>query len=341
LKEAFQDSYEVVQHNWDATYRIPASSQDVILGAPHPAPWTVFNRSVRAGGFRKAIAISPLSTDDLRNQAFVAHSVKYCDLFIALGGDYWREQHYSSVFGGLKTPTVYLDLGVDSNVFKFSELHDDGFLYIGHNHWTKNVSYLSEIASLLPNAKFGFLGSGEPIKGFQKLGRIPLHSDEAKRILEQYSYLLIASRSDANPAVILESMALGLIPICTPQCGFLEGSDRYGVFNIPLDDSKTAAKILQVANDWGEEQKSMLRIRNQKLVEANFRWDFFSRSVRLLVDDTQPNSLGSETSTLTKLTLLAGEVRSPLFPFFPEGRRTWGAPIVKPWISAKRRKKSQ
>jgi glycosyltransferase involved in cell wall biosynthesis len=338
LNDAFRDSYEVVLHNWDEIYRIRGGSDDILLGAPHPAPWTVFNRSARYGGFKKIVAISPLSTADLRNQAFIAHSLRFCDFFVALGGDYWRLNHYLSTYGGLRTPTVYLDLGVDLNVFRFSDDHERGFLYIGHNHWTKNTDYLTEISSLLPHERFGFLGAGEPIKGFKRHGRIPLHSKEARQVLKQYSYLIIGSRSDANPAVILEAMALGLIPICTPQCGFIETSDRYKVLNIPLDDAKTASGVLGATAGWSEEELSSLRIVNRDLVTSNFSWEKFSETIRLLVEDVPNNELGMNSSALTRLKLLAGEIRSPLAPFFREGRRIWAAPLVKSFLKLAARK---
>src|SRR6185503_18178356 len=51
--------YQVVAHDWDETGVIRPDPGDVLIGHPHPAPWTIFRRSAQRPGWRRVLLLSP------------------------------------------------------------------------------------------------------------------------------------------------------------------------------------------------------------------------------------------------------------------------------------------
>ena len=73
------------------------------------------------------------------------------------------------------------------------------------------------------------MGGGRPIAGFQALGLQDFSAGDARRAVAQFDFMITVGRRDANPTTVLEAMAWGLVPICTPQSGY---QDHPGITNI-------------------------------------------------------------------------------------------------------------
>jgi hypothetical protein len=152
------------------------------------------------------------------------------------------------------------------------------FLYIGNTAWVKNTGYLSRIARALPAHEFGWMGaSHRPIAGFRAWGPQDFAQPESRRLLADYDFILTAGFSDANPTVVLEGMAWGLIPICTPQSGY-EGYP--GIPNIPLNDVAGACAVLTRLQEQDTATLLSLRHANDRLLDTHFTWERFARQVR-------------------------------------------------------------
>ena len=84
------------------------------------------------------------------------------------------------------------------------------------------------------------------------------------------------SRSDANPTTLLESAAWGLVPVCTPQCGY---EDEPGFVNVPLDDVDGAVRILEELQQAPEERLLALRAANDHRLATHYTWERLTRQV--------------------------------------------------------------
>jgi hypothetical protein len=150
----------------------------------------------------------------------------------------------------------------------------------------KNTSYLEELSAACGGMDFGWmgrptsqhlLGAGRrSIRGLQKHGYVDFRTPEGKDLVRGYDFLITVGNSDANPATILEAMAWGLIPVCTPQSGYEEDD---GVVNIPLGDIEKAKRILNHLQEVPAEWLFRRQSENLRRLDAHFNWDRFAGQV--------------------------------------------------------------
>jgi SAM-dependent methyltransferase len=176
---------------------------------------------------------------------------------------------------------VHLDLAVDVGDFppikrRFGQEGRRRFLYVGHSGWPKNAHYLTEIASLMPDAEFAWIGSGASIRGLQRLGFQDFRTDEARKLVGDYDFLITVGKADANPATILEAMAWGLIPICTRESGYV---GHEGIINIPLNNPAAVVDTLRRYLSLPEADLRRLQNTNWQAIREHFNWDRFVQQV--------------------------------------------------------------
>jgi hypothetical protein len=268
------------------------------------------------------MVLSPFSGDP-RQAAFLDPLVRSADAYLAITGSYWIREVASTPFAHWAPRMVHLDLAVDPVDFPlvktdFAPAGRRRVLYIGHTAWYKNVPYLSEIARALPDWEFAWIGRGEAddIPGVQHLGFRDTSSPETRELVATYDFLLTVGRADANPTTILESMAWGLLPFCTPQSGYI---DEPGIVNVPLDD---LPGVLGVLEHWQQARESDLRQAQQTNLDrlaGHYNWDRFGRTVEaaLSVDLPPAGTIG-----LGRRLALAGQAAtSPFGVLGSQGRR--------------------
>ncbi|MDQ6769194.1 MAG: hypothetical protein M3Z54_04325 [Gemmatimonadota bacterium] len=272
--------YRVATYDWDDLRLIRPVAEDVLIGHPHPWPWTVFRRSAQQDGWRRVLLLSPFN-HDLRQVAFLEPVIRSCDLFLAISGNYWFSTIARSKVAHWEPKIVHLDLAVDVADFppvkrRFNPSGRRRFLYVGHSGWPKNVKYLSEIASRMPDAEFAWIGTGPPIRGLRPLGFQDFRTEGAQKLVGGYDFLITVGIADANPATILEAMAWGLIPICTPESGY---SGYEGIINIPLNDADAVVGILRRYLSLPDADLCRLQAANWDVIGAHFNWDRFVQQV--------------------------------------------------------------
>jgi glycosyltransferase involved in cell wall biosynthesis len=293
LGEHLRARHDVRQYDWDDTRAITPGSDAVLLGHAHPAPWTIFRRSAARPGWRRILPLSPYSHGDNYQVAFLDRTIHRADLYLAITGNRWFETVGDSAFAHWRPKMVHVDLAVDRTDFPrvkgaFAEQGRRRFLYIGHTRWYKNTDYLSTIAALMPEADFSWIGhGGRPIAGLKALGRWNFATEEARRLVAEHDFLVTAGSSDANPTTILEAMAWGLIPVCTPESGY---RGLAGVPNIPLDDAHAAVAILRELQAAPSARLEELRAMNDAALEEHFNWERFCHVVAEAIEsDASPD----------------------------------------------------
>ena len=317
LRERY--GYEVVQHNWSDAEVIQPDAGDVLLGHPHPFPSTCFRLSLRQPGWRRILALGPYNHGDGVQVAFYETFIAHCNLYLAITGNYWFDSMKQSPFAHWKPKMKHLDLAVDRADFPvlktgFNPPGQRRFVYIGHSGWTKNPRFLEQIARRMPNVHFSWIGAARrrQIDGFDPLGYQDFSTDSAKQLISTFDFMITASKSDANPTTILESMAWGLIPVCTPQSGYV---GYPGIQSIPLDIEKTV-EILQQLQQMSDTALQEIQSTNWHALDAHFNWDRFAQQVVDAIESSaNPPLLPLPFHRWLKIRYLIST--SPHFPLHP------------------------
>ena len=101
--------------------------------------------------------------------------------------------------------------------------------------------------------------------------------------------MVTVGSSDANPTTILEAMARGLIPICTPQSGY---AGVPGIVNVPLGDSRAATHVIRQWLECPEEQLVETQRANWALLDRDYTWDRFASPSSPLSNQTTARRWG-------------------------------------------------
>jgi glycosyltransferase involved in cell wall biosynthesis len=297
LAERLRARYAVTQYDWAELSVARPGPDDVLVGHPHPIPGTVFRRSARLPGWKRVLALAPFTTDP-RYVGFHDSVIDRCDLFLAITGTYWHRRASASPVSHWCPKLVHVDLAVDRRDFPrvkvaFAPPGRRRFLYIGSTAAPKNVGYLSAIARRMPETGFGWIGGGSgPIEGVTALGYQDFRTQEARRLVAGYDFLLTVGSADANPTTILEAMAWGLVPVCTPQSGY---EDVAGIVNVPLGDVDGAVAVLRDLQRAPDEDLERLRTTNDVALEAHYTWDRFAAQVTDAIESRASPALGPVT----------------------------------------------
>lgn len=316
--EYLRQKYDVRYYALDGFEKIRPQEGDVLLGHAHPAPFTTLRRSIRDPRWSRILFIEPYNADP-RQVGFLDALMPWCDLFLAITGEYWFNHIEFSLFSHWKPKIRQLDLAVDRNDFpfikhRFNSPGERRFLYIGNKMWCKNTGYLSKIAGAMPGVRFGWMGSERcPIEGLERLGAHDFRLEDARRLVSQYDFLITVGSADANPATILEAMAWGLIPVCTPQSGY---ENQPGIINVPLNDIPSAVQVLNELQAMPEQELKRLQEMNLAMLAQRYHWDRFCREVMEAIETEESPSL-LPCPIARKLQIRYYSMISPVGPYHP------------------------
>jgi glycosyltransferase involved in cell wall biosynthesis len=314
--------YEVVRHDWWELGVIRPEPGDVLLGHPHPDPRSVFRQSLRQPGWRRKLMMAPFHHGDLRQIAFEDPLIGQCDQFLAITGPHWVRTLDRSLCSHWQPKMIPLEHAVDRRDFpalkhSFASPGRRRIVYIGHSGRGKGTDYLARIAALVPETEFGWIGSGSrPVPGLTAYGQQDFATDASKDLLRSFDFLMMTGNADSNPTTILEAMAWGLIPICTPTCGY-EGIP--GIANVPVRDAPAAAAVVRELLAADESELLRIQAANWALLETHYNWDRFARDVATAIESEESPPLLPE-SLRRKLTFTYYDVTSPY------GRVVFGRP---------------
>jgi glycosyltransferase involved in cell wall biosynthesis len=311
--------YRVRQYDWDDVLLVRPGPDDVLIGHPHPAPWTVFRMSSRLPGWKRIIALCPYAHGDPTFISFLDQVIGRCDLYLSITGSYWYRSVVASPFAHWSPKMVHVDLAIDPHDFPrvkagFNPPGRRRFVYIGNTAKPKNTAYLSDIARRMPGTSFTWIGNGRrPIHGLHALGFHDFQTDSARRLVAEHDFLVTVGTSDANPTTILEAMAWGLIPVCSPQSGY---DDRPGIVNVPVDDADAAAAILNRLDGASMEDLERLRSLNDAALRRHFHWDRFASQVIDAIESRMSPRLGA-ASLRARARLWMDSMTSPVSSLRP------------------------
>lgn len=309
--------YKVRHYEWTEFRKILPGPNDVLIGHACPVAMTVFRRSCRAKDWKRVILMSPYCPGDDYQNAFNDPLIRYCDLYLAITGNYWFTTTRNTGFAHWIPKLRHLDLAVNRAEFPvlkhaFNPPGKRKILYIGRDGMTariKNTGYLEQIAAAMPEVDFGWIGTDEPHGNIRSLGKHDFRNDKSRALLAEYDIFITVGHVDANPTTILESMAWGLIPVCTPQSGYV-GYDS--IVNVPLASTETAVSILR---NLVRAPDAVLREKQQsnwQMLDDHFNWDRFAAQVIGAIEsDESPACLPVSLKRTWEMKM--AEVTSPLW----------------------------
>ena len=157
--------------------------------------------------------------------------------------------------------------------------------------WEKGIFEILEIAGRLPDETFVFVGNfeDERTKGefTQKLGGLdnarwlgPMYNDEKFNVIAESRLLILPTRRDEFPMILIESSILGCVPLVNPTGSVGEIiKDGYNGFYISPDDVEgIIEKIMYLKNS-----DDLQRVSNNGIEFA--RNNFTSRNVEKKLTD--------------------------------------------------------
>ena len=314
VAEGLRETYEVIQYDWDETKVLDPDPDDVLLGHAHPAPWTILRRSMVRGKWKRVILLQPYHHGDLVQMAWADRLVARADLFLAITGRHWASSVDRSSFGHWAPKMVHVDLAVDRTDFpvlkkSFRPPGSRRYLYIGHDGWQKNLEHLASVARSL-GQDISWIGPGKAeLPGLVRLGVQDFSHERGRRLVADHDFLVIPSLADANPAVVLEAMAWGLVPVCTPESGY---SGYEGIVNISATDKNAAASTLAALQQVEERRLTEIQRTNWELLDEHFHWSRFVDQVRDAIETGESPPI-VRPSLSRRGRLLLAEIGSPYF----------------------------
>jgi hypothetical protein len=324
LGRCLERRYAVRYYDWDERRTLRPALGDVLLGHPHPAPWTIFRRSAAHPGWRRVLALAPYQHGDPALTAFLEAVIDRADLYLAITGNYWFETMGRSPFAHWQPKTVHVDLAVDRRDFpplktSFAPPGQRRLVYIGSagrsaRTRSKNTGYLQAIAAALPEHPIAWIGSSwRGLPGLVPLGYQGFATESGRATVAGGDFLITVGYGDANPTTILEAMAWGLIPVCTPQSGY---HGYRGIVNLPLDDVTGAVRVLRELQQAPEAVLREWQASNWQLLDGHFNWDRFGRQVMDAIEsDARPALLPRTRRQRLAMRWLA--LTSPVAPWRP------------------------
>ena len=258
-------------------------SEWILLGHPTWRLEDTFYQLWSLGDWKQVSALCPFCPGDPRTYGYLGIVSKYVDTFSAITGEYWRDQCSATVFAPLADFFDHIDLAVNTESYPTVDQEDvktrdsRKWLYVGNHAHFKNLGYLNRLAKQLPEIEFHRIG---PVKRkYRSLiqhGPSDLLSDEFLKIATSCRFLITPGIADANPTVILEAMALGLIPVAPPGSGYYPSSGVLPIFGDSL------SRDLQLIRDYaaldGETVMELIS-NNNKMLASRFNWVRFTDDI--------------------------------------------------------------
>ena len=285
--------YEIELHDFDSFKSIKPQAGDVLIGHPHPMPFTSFKRSFLNKGWRKRIILQPFNHDP-RQVGYLDPLIDSCDAFLAITGNHWFDTLPESIFSRWSPKMKHLDLAVDRSLypqikFKFNPPGARRFIYIGNDHPGKNLNYLNSLAQAL-DLKITWAGKGSAKHNYSNLvniGHLDFSTEIGKSLVADHDFMITVGSFDANPTTVLESMSWGLIPVCTKTSGY---NNIPGIINIEGVDLIEAMKQVNHLMFLDNQTLIAMQATCHESLQKRFTWDIFCKKVMDAIEDPSKHS---------------------------------------------------
>ena len=317
LAERLSKRYRVLLYDWQVFGKIRPGPNDVLIGHACPVYMTLFRRSLRLAGWKRVLLMSAYCHGDDHMVAYNERILRHCDLYLAITGNYWFQDIRNSGFAHWRPKMRHLDLGINRAEYPalkktFNRPGSRKFLYVGREGFTsraKNIPYLVEIAAAMPGTDFGWAGTTTSHGRIEPLGSRDFGTATSRSLVAEYDFLITVGSTDSNPATILEGMAWGLIPVCTPQSGYV---GYESIINVPLGSLQKTVEILRGLQDAPDHVLYEKQAANWRLLDSHFNWDRFADQVVEAIESKEsPSCL--PVSSMRRCNLLISELTNPLW----------------------------
>lgn len=289
LYDELKKKFKVKFYRWDIAYKIKPNKNDILIGHPHPNPMTVFRLSMKNEQWKKIIIMQPYTTN-INQVGYLFKVLPHCHKFIAICGKYWFKKARFSYFKKWLPIMVQHDMAINSRDYpflkkNFNKKNKRKFLYIGNDSVEKNLDYLKYLANSSNPNNFSTIGA--KIVGLKNYGYCDLKKKKSKKIISNYDFLIMTSKFDANPTVILEAISFGLIPVVTHECGF---SNIKGVINLKLNNLDYNLKLINKLQTLSEKKLKLIQKNGMKIVKTS-NWKNFCKKILLHIKATKPQKI--------------------------------------------------
>jgi glycosyltransferase involved in cell wall biosynthesis len=253
-------------------------SSDILLGHPFLLDQRrVWDRAFASGGWGLRIAMTPLSYRHIHVSGRLDQLVPGLDAVFGIMGRYWGDTWQDGALAHWAPKLTRLDMAVDAREFPFVKraFNPPGkrrFLYIGNDNPDKGLTLLSILFGLARTSHCTWIGAGRDVPNLEHRDWRPFTSESARRLAEEFDFLITMGTSDANPTTILEAMAWGLPVCCTPQSGYYRMPE---VTSMSISDMSHNLRALDMLQDAAESDLLDRAKRAREVVERDYSWDKF------------------------------------------------------------------
>ncbi|MCB0308531.1 MAG: glycosyltransferase family 4 protein [Bdellovibrionales bacterium] len=151
-------------------------------------------------------------------------------------------------------------------------------LFVGRFTYEKGIDYLKSIGTALlkHNFSLSIVGKGpllrqlSTLKGKNCTIYEPVAPDKLLNFYQSADFLIVPSRSEGIPQVLLEAMGQGAIPVVSEVGGMLDLIDNKTVFGFPTGDTQACFEWINRIDKWTDEKKHETRKALMKRAEFEF-----------------------------------------------------------------------
>lgn len=225
-------------------------------------PWSSYPKNLKSGG--QHVWIKP-QFDAVRK-------------IFGLGGEIWKrkaadpDNPYHKWYKKLHLS----NMGVDANRFenwkgfKFNKPGKRGFLFMGSPTWWKGIN---EIKACFKDKPYHIWLCGEGqakdlAPNIHYLGMVNNNGPTLKALFNKIDFYLQMSVFDAQATTILENVAHGLVPVCTPESGF-----NYAIDLHPTNEIEANRKLLDEIQNYSNEKLVQKSQKCLNIVKTQHSWD--------------------------------------------------------------------
>lgn len=275
---------------------------DVLIGHPNRHGDCLFRRSFAEAGWARRIVFAPFSHGMLEDAAAIDDLVDAADLYLAITGPYWFDSAGETAVSHWVHKMRRCDLGLNRGQFpriksRFNPPGMRRFLYIGNADPMRGGDFLAALADANPDLEIAWIraadarhcldGEVEPqtrrLSRAMRGSRLKIHNGvhwrqpSGLKVVATHDVILNCGRSDAMPSEVLEAASWGLVPVTTPQCGYL--ADDW-MTHIPLDDVAGASAVLRALNGAPEADLLARQAAGVRRLDERYNWDAVARQVQ-------------------------------------------------------------
>lgn len=200
-------------------------------------------------------------------------------------GRYWFDGIADSPYADFLPKMTRLDMAVNGLVHPYLK-HSWNLpgkraaLCIGNDTPAQNWAEVAELARTT-GLKLGYCGNADPdifrhVSNFKHFGGTEFDERTIAYLCKEYDALICLHRESANPTVLLEAAAWGLIPYCTETSGYYANEPFMELRLGDLAFNWSQIERLQTAAE------PFLRVQSEatrRLIEQQYNWDIFCKTL--------------------------------------------------------------